>query len=199
MKALDTPYSVAGKAHQLQAMGYGAVIRYISPNTQSFPHKCLTTEEVRGLHSVGIKIGSVWESGFPIKASYFTAAQGAKDGMSAAATAKRLGQPQGSAIYFTVDYDATEADIEGPVHAYAVAFHDAVKGAGYLCGVYGSAMVIENLWRSGYAHYRWLAQSMGWSGSPNYHAADINQGPSTTVLGLDVDADTVTTSDAGLW
>jgi hypothetical protein len=188
-KGFDTPYSVYNKAHPIQAAGYNFVIRYISPDSANFPNKRLKTEEVQGLHTMKVAVGFVWEQGN--SASTFNAANGKLHAQQAVAVLKSLGVPSNVAnptiaIYLAVDVDVPAA---GGVTEYFTAAHPVVKAAGYLVGVYGSGEVCGVLKSKGLSHYSWLAQSTGWSESKGFTAWDVLQGPSTTAVGLDVDAD----------
>ena len=60
--------------------------------------------------------------------------------------ARAVGQPNGSAIYFAVDYNAPERDIVGAVQQYFRGVRAALAAAGggsppYRVGVYGSGAV----------------------------------------------------------
>lgn len=62
-----------------------------------------------------MRIGVVWETA-GTRAGFFTRAQGLADGAAAWLMATQtIGQPFGSAIYFAVDYDPTQADIDGAI------------------------------------------------------------------------------------
>jgi len=185
MKALDVASVTTGHAHELQALGYEAVGVYLRPDRT-------TLEMIQGLHSVGIKIFSVYEKGKPISVKYFTAAQGKKDGAAAVAFAKKIGQPAGKEIFSAVDYDANWATDGDAITAYQKAFREVVKAAGYLASVYGSGVVCSHLVNAGWAHSGWLSQSKGWAGYKDFLSkASIIQGPVATVLHFDVDLDTV--------
>jgi hypothetical protein len=192
MKAFDTADITTGHAHDIQALGYGAVGIYLRADRA--PLAMIT-----GLRSVGLKIFSIWEKGHPTSVDYFTAAQGKADGEAAAAYAKTIGQPAGTQIYACVDYDANW-DSEGhAITAYFEAFHTAVKSHGFLSSVYGSGTVCEKLVNLGFAHFGYLAQSTGFSGYQSYKPkAAIVQGPTATVLHFDVDTDTIVNM-AAVW
>lgn len=181
MKMIDTPEKTTGKAHDLKAHGVEAVGVYLRKD------RC-DKNMIDGLRSVGIKIVSVYEKGFPTKVTYFTASQGKIDGQKAVAFAQSIAQPLGSEIFSAVDYDASPKHM-GQVRAYQEAFQKEVKKAGYLASVYGSGLVCKTLVKLGYAHSGWLSGSKGWAGYKDYEpVAAISQTVlDTTLLGMDVD------------
>jgi hypothetical protein len=120
------------------------------------------------------------------------------DGADALNQARAAGQPPGSAIYFAVDYDASHADIDGPVNAYFGGVRAALNGAaGYRVGVYGSGLSCGAMVDRGLATASWLSQSRGFCGTLDYAQAmryDLIQlqGLRISVDGqlLDIDPDT---------
>jgi len=104
------------------------------------PEKRLTRTEAEALCAAGLQLGAVYEDG-RTDVSYFTEARGRQDMASAIRFATDLGQPPGSAIYFTVDYDAPSVDTSGPVLAYFKAIGDSPSP--YTIGVYGSGAVCD--------------------------------------------------------
>src|SRR6266850_1446020 len=83
----------------LQSAGISFVGRYYSRTTQ-IPGKKLTTAEAALISNGGMQIVAVYEDG-PTSYSYFSAARGSADATGALAQAAAIGQPSGSAIYFT--------------------------------------------------------------------------------------------------
>ena len=80
--------------------------------------KNLSPGEARALSQAGMRIGVVWETA-GTHAGFFSRAQGLADGAAAFLMASQvIGQPIGSAIYFAVDYDPTQADIDGAISNY---------------------------------------------------------------------------------
>ena len=191
MKAFDTAIITTGRAHEIRAQGYGAVIKYLRPDRT-------TLEEVQGLHSVGLKVVSVWERGQPNHAAYFNADQGKADGEAATQFAYSIGQPSQTTIFFAVDYDADRGDLDA-IRDYLAAAREVCDGYGYTASIYGSGLVCTEMESLGLAHFGWLAQSTGWAEYPTAESTlstyAIVQGPSTTILGWDCDADTINNPD----
>jgi Domain of unknown function (DUF1906) len=198
MKGFDTTDPIVGLCHSIVGLGMGFVIRYISPNTTSFPNKRLTEAEVTGAHSVGLKLGCVWETTGDLAA--IGTGHGENDAAAAIAVMKELGAPEGAAVYFAVDFDATPGQIANTVLPYFSEIHSTFANSGYLVGVYGSGAVCNALKGAGVAHFTWLAQSRGWLGSSAFYDWDISQGSECQILGLDVDTDLLAPgATGGLW
>lgn len=185
MNAIDTPNVTTGKAHDLQKAGIQAVGVYLRPD------RC-TKEMVDGLHSVGIKVFSVYEKGHPTSGEYFTEEQGHHDGEAAAQFAHSIGQPHQSEIFSAVDYDAPSGDLAGIV-SYQRAFRRHVMHYGFLASVYASGRVCKALVGAGIAHSGWLSGSTAWSGFEDFKsfASVVQTKMDKKLLGLDVDYDTV--------
>lgn len=192
MKGFDSATPISGEAAKwLYANGYGVAFRYFSRN----PSKNLSRAEAQALSDAGIFIGSVFEDRND-EYSYFTSAQGAADAVLAAEQAKACGQPLGTVVYTTYDFDATQQQIDGGISDYALSFKTMLNGQGYLAGSYGSPLVNACLAAKGYTARSWEAQSTGWAGDHSA-PADIQQGREVTLDGIDVDLDT--TSETAQW
>ncbi len=168
------------------------VIRYYRGNGTTQ----LTQAEAEAISKAGLKIGVVFEDN-PTSTSYFTAAQGTADGRAAVFDAMDVGQPADSAIYFSVDYDATAMDASGPIKTYFEAvkseFEYMIANFGappYLIGVYGDGAVCSEIKdSSGLAQYSWLGAATSYYGSSVYTNWNLKQGAATTICNVGVDLD----------
>ncbi len=209
LKGLDTTMELTRHAEALKNQGYDFAMRYYS-NSAS---KNLSLGEARALSQAGLKIGVVWETS-GTHASFFTRAQGLADGAQAYRMAREsIAQPFGSAIYFAVDYDPTQADIDGGISNYFTGVHAALYVANdgapsYRVGVYGSGLCCGALVERGMAALSWLSQSTGFAGSRQYAEQkryDILQTLPARIVGADgsvlsIDPDTThPDNDAGLF
>lgn len=197
-KALDTykVQEVVANAARLVAAGYTAVGLYLF-RSSAFKQK-LTRAAALAISKAGLYIFTVWENGQPTTAEYFSALRGDSDAVYAIEEAEAIGQPKDTPIYFAVDYDAKEADL-AYITAYFRQVRPKVVAAGYKVGAYGSGMVLAHLASLGLIQYSWLSQSKGFAGYQAWKAkANIVQGASTTILGMDVDTDTIN-GNAGGW
>jgi hypothetical protein len=168
-KGLDTTMELTRHAVALREQGYDFALRYYSTNAT----KNLSLGEARALTQAGLQIGVVWET-TGTYANYFTRDQGLADGAMAFRMAREtIGQPYGSAIYFAVDYDPTQADLDGAISNYFTGVHAALYvGAegkpSYRVGVYGSGLCCATLIERGICNLSWLSQSTGFTGSKQY-------------------------------
>ncbi|MDI3316919.1 MAG: DUF1906 domain-containing protein [Bacillota bacterium] len=151
----------------------GFVARYDSVNV---PAKNRTRREARAFSAVGLWIVTVWENGSPTSRSSFTFSRGCADVRDAfSLAADEVGQPDGSPIYFAVDYDAlTRADrlavgddFRG-LHEGAAAWRARRQARGwsapsYPVGVYGGWYVLQWLWEERLADRFWQATAPAWS------------------------------------
>jgi glycoside hydrolase-like protein len=170
----------------LQGQGIAFVGRYYSRTTQIVGKK-LTASEAQLISGGGMQVVAVYEDG-PTSYSYFSSSRGTDDANGALAQAAAVGQPAGSAIYFTVDYDAAASEIAGNITAYFHAVAAAIDGE-YAVGVYGSGNVCSAILGAGLASLAWLAQSTGWGGYAGFTQWAIKQGPEESVCGLNSDTD----------
>ena len=155
IKGCDTAARLnADQAAQLRELGYEFILRYCVPTSYS---KAITAEEADALLSAGFAVGLCWET--TASRAKGGAVVGLADGRDAKKCAEDLGAPEGTVIYFAVDYDAPQTDMD-KIAAYMTAA--ASVCAPYRLGIYGPYSVIEDMaWREiGDAYW----QCVGWSG-----------------------------------
>jgi hypothetical protein len=176
---ISTNRNLTSQAACLRTAGIDFAFRYYSQTTHQ-PEKRITRAEAEALSAAGLHLGAVYEDG-PTEVSYFTEARGRQDMANAIRFATDLGQPSGSAIYFTVDYDASAADTSGAVLAYFNAIGDSPSP--YSIGVYGSGAVCDFIKQQcPFVKYSWLAESHGWRGSKTYTGWAVQQATSSVAL-----------------
>jgi hypothetical protein len=198
LKGLDASTDLTEYAGLLHTQGYEFAMRYFSHDKK----KNLSLGEAKALSAAGLLIGTVWESA-GTHAGYFTREQGLADGADAYLAAEGIpGKSANAAVYFAVDFDPTQDEIDAAVKPYfdgvQAAFQAAVAKGGtqYLIGVYGSGSCCDCLKRTGRpVDLTWLSQSSGFAGSRSYEAGmsyDLIQklpGKVGVSKGLDVDPD----------
>ena len=190
MTGLDVATDTTGHAHELaawfKAQGVdGAIGIYLRPD------RC-SKAMVDGLHAVRAKVWSIWEAGHPTSSKYFTAAQGMQDGLAAGSFAHAIGQPQGTWILSTFDYDSSDADIRGCNLVYAGAFRTAISNFGYHMGAYGNGALLQFLTDRGLISKSHLSESAGFNGYQDFlRKASIVQMHEATVCGFDVDVNLI--------
>lgn len=185
-RGISTNRNIGGMAGCLHDAQIAFACRYYSFTT-SQTQKRLTRAEAQKLIAAHLPIVAVYEDG-PTELAYFSHARGETDAKHAVASAKAVGQPVGSAIYFAVDYDARPSDVDGGITQYFAGVKASLEALGggqamYRIGVYGSGRVcahIKDAMRL--ASYAWLAESHRWAGHDAYAKPDIRQEISTSTL-----------------
>jgi hypothetical protein len=156
----------ANQAMSLAASGSAFAARYLVP--ERFAWKRLTLAEAEAITKAGLQLVSVFETSAARAAG--GAAAGAIDGSEAYNEAQMIGQPEGSAIYFAVDYDAQPRDYDAIARYITAASRQLTR---YKIGVYGSYAVIEEIARRGAADHYW--QTYAWSKGKKSGHANIYQ------------------------
>ena len=193
MTIIDTNRRTIARLDCLKQAGVTGVIRYCARATGQ-PEKRLTREEAEAIVMAGMTIAIVCQSAGN-KAAYFSRAMGLQDGVYARNYgAFEIGQPEGSAIYFAVDYDAGEEDVEDRIIPYfeaiAETFAPAAGLPSYRIGVYGNGLVCRTLLERGLVSLTWLSQSTGHREHKAFKAAKrwtLCQRPQATLCGIAVD------------
>jgi len=197
MTIIDTPANTTPKLPCLKSKGVTTVIRYYNfSNSPQLPHKRLEVPEAQALAASGMQIAVVFQQG-QNSAPAFSDAKGFAAGVAAFGQARnKIGQPAGSGIYFSVDFDASTTEINQRV----VPFFQGVRrafdqesggGPSYRVGVYGSGLVSSILTSRGLIELTWLAMSRGFRGTKEalqageFHLAQVP--PEKLLCGLDVD------------
>lgn len=197
MLIIDTPQNTSKKIPELLTHDVGVVVRYYNfSNSSKLPEKRLELAEAQQLSASNIKIAVVFQQKQD-SASAFSETTGMSAGRRAYRYAKdEIGQPQGSGIYFAVDYDADENEIKTNIIPYfngiKRAFHEEGEtNPEFKIGAYGSGLVCTSLQHAGLIDYTWLSMSTGFRGTKQalknktYHLAQ--QAPEGKLAGLGVD------------
>ncbi len=197
MTIIDTPFNTRSKIPCLLSQGVRTVIRYYNfSNSRSFPEKRLELAEAEMLAAHGLKIAVVFQQR-QTRAADFSEIKGIAAGRRAYRHARDdINQPVNSGIYFSVDFDADPAEIDGHI----VPFFEGVKQAfdeesggkpEYRTGAYGSGLVCKTLSAKGLTELAWLSMSRGFRGTREaleagaFHLAQ--RAPASTLCGLGVD------------
>jgi len=192
----DTNQDCTQFAAGMAAAGINFVGRYYS---NSASPKTLKATEAVALSRAGIKIVAICQDGND-KLERFTTERGTKQAKKALELAARIGQPNGSAIYFATDFDPAPNDVRGAIMTYFQAVHDVLATSPYSVGVYGSGLTCRLIRDSGFAQFTWLSQSTGFR---EYRAflpqADVVQAaPSRKLLPkLNIDDDIAQSAEFG--
>ena len=178
------------------------VVRYYADADEiSQTNKILSVDEADSLHNHDIKIVSVYQDSANY-ASYFNASEGEKDATIALSLARERNQPAGSAIYFAVDYDASNNDMEN-IKAYFSAIKSVFNNADvkYKVGVYGNGLTCSTI-KGLYAEYSWLNCATGHQGYAQYDSPDnynIKQAEEIVYNNITFDDNISVGNDYGQW
>lgn len=155
---------MAPVANMFRRDGNGFVARYLVPTGW----KRLTKSEAKIISLAGLQIVSVFETTDNRALGGYEA--GREDGVTASQLAADIGQPDGSCIYFAVDFAPADSDME-TVMAYIRGANEASPN--YATGVYGSYDVIEAAVQAGVCSHYW--QTLAWSRGLKSDHANIYQ------------------------
>ena len=167
---IDVDSDVSDFASGLANAGVKTVIRYYNNNnTSSHPSKCLTQPELNALHDAGLSVAVVFEQrgGATGDITDLTKETGARDARRALDLATGLEQPEGSAIYFAVDFDFINSSDLQQITDYFGEVRRVLSNK-YLVGVYGSGKVGQLLKPETGPHlvdHIWLSASTGFAGT----------------------------------
>jgi hypothetical protein len=194
-KGIDCATPLTSKtAAAFKQDGYDFACRYLVPSSS---WKALRKAEAEAISDAGMQIVSVFET-TAVRALGGRAA-GRIDGETAVRVAKEVGQPEGSTIYFAVDFDARPSQMDTVI--------EYIRGAseaspGFVTGVYGSYAVVQALRAAGACSRFW--QTYAWSRgqvADGIHVYQYNNGPTgqgTSVNGVNVDLNE-SYGDEGWW
>lgn len=184
-KGFDTTEDLSSRGQQILDSGYAWVGRYYYSGISHSKTK-LSRAEALHLSGMGIFLVAVFENAGD-HAGYFSAEQGDKDGQNAFWYADNtIRQPLGTPIYFAVDFDASEHDLQSHIIPYFRELWKGIQGD-FKIGVYGSGFVCRRLASLGLVSYTWLAQSKGWAESREKRDYNIVQHDTITWHGIEID------------
>ena len=195
VKGIDCASKLTAQtAAAIRAEGYAFAGRYLVPNSGTLAWKALTKAEAEAITSAGLRLLTVWET--TADRARGGASAGAADGASALRCAREIGMPAGGVIYFAVDFDARQGDMDA-IEAYLRAARENTEE--YEIGVYGSYRVVETMAQRKACAAFW--QCLAWSYGQKSVFLNVYQGWfGQTVAGVGVDIDECPDMDrAGIW
>lgn len=185
----STPLTQHSVAFKFANQGNSFVGRYLADVGAG---KRLSISEAKVISDAGLYIVSFFER-YANRAGGGAAA-GSEDGKLALQWAREVNQPEGTAIYAAVDYDAPSRDFD-VIEAYMRAFDKEIDG--YELGVYGSYSVVKAMFERGVATK--LMQTYAWSNGRIFDKNSIYQYKNDIIVnGIGVDLNT-SNGDAGGW
>lgn len=200
---LDLP-----KAQKLFNAGYRYVGRYLTGASAAGP-KNLSTSEYIAISRAGLRLFPIYQDGNERK-DHFTAPQGYADAEAACKTAQELGILKGSIIYFAVDYDFMDEELNNSVIPYFqgvreyIAIRESKKQITFKVGIYGSRNICTRVSDKGLAVSSFVSDmSSGYSGNfgvrmPENWAFDQFNEYNFSAGGFALDKDGVSGRDIGV-
>ncbi|MGL5329171.1 MAG: glycoside hydrolase domain-containing protein [Peptostreptococcaceae bacterium] len=157
----------SARAKTLKANGYEIVGRYIAGGEW----KKLKIHEAKVIFENGLRLFPIFQkSGNSV--DYFTQSQGYIDGQEAVLAAMEYGFPEGTTIYFAVDFDAVNDQVTSHILPY---FRKVKQGLNsynprnYKIGVYGARNVCSRVGNEGISTTSFVCDmSTGFSGNLGY-------------------------------
>ena len=180
------------KYQQFKKKGYTFVGRYYA---ESGSPKLLTRQDAENISKAGLQIVAVFETN-PTNPGYFTYDKGKSDLLEAVARAIEVKQPIGTAIYFTVDFDAMAGEFP-MIGNYFKGICDEMENftlndkskRNWKIGVYGSFSVVYYVSHN-VRKVEYIWQTYAWSKGkivPNYNIYQYSNDKSE--LGINIDHD----------
>lgn len=130
-------------AQTLLNNGYEIIGRYLTGTVGGSRSKAMTHEELAILQEKGIRVFPIYQDG-GYYSTYFNRLQGYDDAREAIEVAQRLGFPDGTTIYFAVDFDAYDFQVSQLILPYMSAVREVFEAnssslsmPNYEIGVYG--------------------------------------------------------------
>ncbi|WP_259909677.1 glycoside hydrolase domain-containing protein [Lacticaseibacillus paracasei] len=153
----------------LRKYGFSIVGRYLTGSVgNAFTPKNLTTTEIKAITDGGMSVFPIYQDG-GAEVEYFTETQGVLDAMTAASTARVLGFPNNTIIYFACDVDIQEGNIDATITAYMRGVNSGLLKSGYRAGIYGTRNVCAHILKAGFAVRCFVSDmSTGYSGNLGY-------------------------------
>ena len=155
------------RAKTLYNAGYRYIGRYITGTT-----KKISREEAETILSNGLRFFPIYQT-TANKYEYFTAAQGESDAQAAIATARELGLPRNTIIYFAVDCDPTDSQITSHIIPYFEKVSEILSSSIYKTGIYGTRNACSRVGAKGYSCSSFVGDmSTGFSGNLGFKLPD---------------------------
>jgi peptidoglycan hydrolase-like protein with peptidoglycan-binding domain len=174
------------RAVALKAAGYSVVGRYLENVVGGTLNKEIQPGELAVIFRNGLKVFPIMQYGGRAITD-FSWSSGWDHGVAAHNAAVDFGFNPGTVIYFAVDYDATQAEIDSAIVPYMNGVSGALTHMGkrFLHGVYGSRNVCTEVTNRTYARWSFVSgMSTGFSGNMGFAMPDnwsFNQIQTTTV------------------
>lgn len=162
----------AARAKTLFDNDYRYVGRYLTGTYAGGQSKALTVEEEQIILDTGLRFFPIYQNG-GTRLEYFTEEKGKSDGEAAVKAATLLGIPDGTIIYFAVDFDAMESQVKSNIIPYFRGVYSIISGSIYRTGIYGTRNTCRLVANAGYSCSSFVGDmSTGFSGNLGYRIPD---------------------------
>lgn len=155
------------RARNLKSLGVNYSGRYLNGYWR------LSMAELKNILAAGLKYFPIYQrSGYDMdgishdvtKPGYFTFGQGQQDGAAAIDRAQKLGLPIGTTIYFAVDFDVYDYEVDSNILPYFRGVNSAIGS--YNVGIYAPRYVCTRVGNAGYASKSFVSDmSTAYSGN----------------------------------
>lgn len=161
------------QALDLKAAGYTHVGRYLTGFVGRSTPKAITHDEINHIKNAGLSLFPIYQDGGYYLEYFQKSNQGLTDAKLAIAAAENLGIPSGTTIYFAVDFDAYEYQIDDFIIPYFrmidFIFKTQLNKKRYKVGVYGARLICTKVSERGLSSYSFVGDmSTGFSGNLGY-------------------------------
>ncbi|HWU09589.1 MAG TPA: glycoside hydrolase domain-containing protein [Streptomyces sp.] len=167
----DTRFEItASRARWLYDNDYRLVGRYLYDPPGSTLDKEIKPGELQTIFAAGLRVFPIYQDNAR-QLSDFTYSHGYQHALNAHDLASDYGFNRGTTIYFAVDYDAQQGEIDSTPQGIIAYFNGVVaglasRGKKYFHGVYGSRNVCINVTKRTGARYSFVS-GMSWGFSGN--------------------------------
>lgn len=165
--ACDTNTTITSNLGKLlKKNGYNIVGRYLADTK-----KGLKEGELSTIFDAGLKMFPIFQGNGREEAD-FTEEFGLRDARKASSIALEHGLPEGTIIYFAVDFDAMDYQVTNSIIPYFKGINYAISNR-YKVGIYGPRNVCSRVKKAGYSVSSFVSDmSSGFSGNIGYKLPD---------------------------
>ena len=160
----------AARAAALRSAGYTTVGRYLTNVVGGTLDKKIKPGELATMFAAGLSVFPIFQENGRVL-SDFSYSSGYTHGGAAHTAAAGWGFPPGATVYFAVDYDAQQTEIDGAIVPYFQGVSAALRDNGrrYAFGVYGSRNVCRTVTGATQARHSFVSgMSTGFSGNMGF-------------------------------
>lgn len=157
------------QAIDLKKAGYTHVGRYLTGSVGAdHTPKFITFDEIKCIEEAGLSVFPIYQDGGYYLEYFQKPSKGAEDGQTALLAAKRIGIPANTIIYFAVDFDCYEYQIDYFIVPYFrrinLFFNSEINDKNYKVGIYAPRYVCTKISELGLAETSFVADmSTGFS------------------------------------